>query len=76
MIIFIWLFCENSGSNSLTGFIPSEFGQVENLTEIQLGGNQLTGVIPTELGQIDTLNTINLGENILISATFMKSISA
>ena len=38
--------------NQLVGSIPTELGNLSNLTSLNLGGNQLTGGIPVELGDI------------------------
>ena len=49
--------------NQLVGSIPSELGNLSNLTSLNLGGNQLTGVIPVELGDINELTSLYLGDN-------------
>ena len=53
-------------SNQLTGTIPSELGDLTNLTWLDLGGNQLSGSIPTELGQLANLYHLYLAGNQLI----------
>ena len=40
---------------SLTGTIPSELGNLSNLTYLYLGYNSLSGTIPSELGNISNL---------------------
>jgi len=50
-------------SNGLTGSIPPELGNLENLRELGLGGNQLSGSIPPELGNLENLRGLGLGQN-------------
>ena len=50
-------------SRSLTGRIPSELGNLSNLTTMSLGGNQLTGEIPTALGNLSNLRDLTLSSN-------------
>ena len=38
----------------MTGEIPTELGNLSNLTTLSLNENQLTGEIPTELGNLST----------------------
>ena len=52
-------------NNSLTGTIPSELGNLTNLTFLQLGSNSLTGSIPAELGNLTKLTYLYLGDNSL-----------
>lgn len=49
--------------NQLTGSIPPEIGQLENLTTLLIYENQLTGSIPTEIGQLRNLQHTNLAAN-------------
>ena len=44
-------------NNQLTGSIPSELGNLDNLVVLALHSNQLTGSIPSELGNLDNLVT-------------------
>jgi Leucine-rich repeat (LRR) protein len=41
--------------NDLTGTIPTELGNLSNLTTLYLYDNELTGSIPTELGNLSNL---------------------
>ena len=50
-------YCEVSGS------IPSEIGNLTNLTGLNLGYNELTGEIPPEIGQLTSLTSLTLGWN-------------
>ena len=54
----MWLY-----NNQLTGEIPTELGQLANLTDLSLSWNQLTGRIPTELGQLTNLTDLWLNGN-------------
>ena len=49
--------------NSLTGEIPSEIGNLTNLTYLQLRSNQLTGSIPPEIGNLTNLTYLSLSNN-------------
>ena len=53
----------NLPMSGLTGSIPSEIGNLTNLTELNLYGNQLTGSIPPEIGNLTNLTYMNLGSN-------------
>ncbi|MFC1575920.1 Ig-like domain-containing protein, partial [Gemmatimonadota bacterium] len=50
-------------SNQLTGSIPSELGDLSNLTHLHLTSNQLTGSIPPELGNLSNLSSLHLHSN-------------
>ena len=52
--------------NSLTGLIPSELGNLQELTELHLDSNPLAGPIPRELGNLQALTQLWLGDNFLI----------
>jgi hypothetical protein len=49
--------------NQLTGEIPSEIGNLTNLTWLRLDDNQLTGSIPPEIGNLTNLTFMYLGDN-------------
>ena len=51
------------GENQLTGAIPAELGQLNQLTRLDLGENQLTGAIPAELGRLTYLKGLILDNN-------------
>ena len=50
-------------SNYLSGPIPSEVGNLANLTYLYLADNRLTGSIPSELGNLANLTYLNLVVN-------------
>ena len=50
-------------SKRLTGKIPSELGDLFDLTHLNLSSNSLTGDIPRELGQLHNLEKIRLSGN-------------
>jgi hypothetical protein len=39
----------------ISGSIPTEFGNLELITQLRLNDNRLTGEVPDELGQLETL---------------------
>ena len=51
------------GDNQLSGTIPSELGNLSELSYINLRNNQLTGSIPSELGNLSNLEGLFLGNN-------------
>lgn len=51
--------------NSLTGSIPSGFGQLTSLQSISVGGNTITGTIPIEMGNLSQMQILSLGEYLL-----------
>ena len=55
----------NFWENGLNGNIPSELGNLSNLTWLNLGNNSLSGTIPSELGNLKNLTFFNLGGNSL-----------
>ena len=50
-------------TDSLSGVIPSEIGQLFNLTVLRLWDNQLTGEIPLEIGNLTNLTILSLYNN-------------
>ena len=54
--------------NQLTGTIPSELGNLTNLTNLHFGANSLSGSIPKELGNLTKLTGIYLFSNALTGA--------
>ena len=59
----LWLF-----EDQLTGSIPTQLGDITNLTRVYLDINQLTGNIPTELGTLTNLERLWLNDNQLTGA--------
>ncbi|MCY4509452.1 MAG: M12 family metallo-peptidase, partial [Acidobacteria bacterium] len=51
--------------NALTGQIPAELGNLENLNSLDLGFNALTGRIPVEFGRLTSLTGLYLLNNAL-----------
>ena len=49
--------------NNLTGNMPSDLGNLENLEDLNLGFNNLTGTIPPELGNLQNLEHLHLRLN-------------
>ncbi len=52
-------------SNSLSGSIPTEIGNLTNLISLYLGNNSLSGSIPTEIGNLTNLRNLGLSNNSL-----------
>ena len=50
-------------SNSLTGTIPADLGDLSALTELELDSNSLTGTIPADLGDLSALTELELADN-------------
>ena len=53
----------NFYNSGLTGEIPSEIGNLTNLTYLRLNHNQLTGSIPLEIGNLINLTDLMLNNN-------------
>ena len=51
------------GENNLSSQLPSEIGNLTNLTELWLYTNQLTGTIPAEIGNLVNLTHLEFGNN-------------
>ncbi len=50
--------------NNLSGTLPTELGNLTNLTQLDISGNQtITGTIPTELFKLSNLIFIDLSDN-------------
>ena len=49
--------------HGLSGPVPSELGNLANLTRLDLAVNDLSGPIPPELGRLADLRTLDLGRN-------------
>ena len=50
-------------SESLTGSIPSDIGNLWGLTGLDLGSNDLTGTLPNEMGNLSNLEFLNLSNS-------------
>ncbi|MCY4645665.1 MAG: Ig-like domain-containing protein [Gammaproteobacteria bacterium] len=53
----------NLSWNQLSGSLPSELGQLDNLRFLRVDSNQLSGSLPSELGQLDNLEHLRLNSN-------------
>ena len=58
---------------SLTGTIPTEIGNLTNLSNLDFGDNHLTGSVPSEIGNLTNLKSILIQENRL-SGTIPEAI--
>ncbi|KAK3278103.1 hypothetical protein CYMTET_13942, partial [Cymbomonas tetramitiformis] len=52
-------------SNSLTGTVPTELGELTAMQHMYLNSNSLTGTVPTELGELTAMQNMNLYLNSL-----------
>ncbi len=57
-----------SAPGSLTGSIPTQFGELTGLRVLDLSGNELSGWLPWELGSLADLQVLNVSGNRLIGA--------
>ena len=55
-------------SRGLTGEIPVELGNLDELRELRLANNRLTGEVPVELWNLGNLETLQLSNNQLSGA--------
>ena len=53
----------NLDANELTGQMPPELGDIENLSKLYLHRNNLTEVLPESLGNLSNLEVLSLGGN-------------
>jgi gliding motility-associated-like protein len=51
------------GDNNLTGHIPTEIGELDDLRALHLSSNHLSGTIPSSLDNIDKLMLVFLNNN-------------
>ena len=49
--------------NALSGEIPADLGNLQNLEQLRLNDNQLTGEIPSALGRLENLTLLHLSGN-------------
>ncbi|KAI8925396.1 hypothetical protein BC831DRAFT_505043 [Entophlyctis helioformis] len=59
----IFVHCRSLWKNRLSGNIPTELGNLVNLTELYLSNNNLDGKIPVELGSLVNLIELRLSQN-------------
>ena len=52
----------NLSNNNLTGALPAEIRQLQNLQELNVSNNKMTG-IPAEIGQLKKLQILNYANN-------------
>lgn len=62
-----WLYATRAGTmapvNGFGGAIPSEFGVLTLMTDLNLGRNHFTGTLPTEIGNLYYLGYLQLNSN-------------
>ncbi|KAK7860220.1 putative lrr receptor-like serine/threonine-protein kinase [Quercus suber] len=66
--------CSSLPGNGITGGIPKEFGNLTNLSTLNLGNNNLSGEIPMSLGNLTKLQFLTLSGNNL-NGTIPESLS-
>eukprot|EP00429_Kryptoperidinium_foliaceum_P125138 CAMPEP_0176334754 /NCGR_PEP_ID=MMETSP0121_2-20121125/78262_1 /TAXON_ID=160619 /ORGANISM="Kryptoperidinium foliaceum, Strain CCMP 1326" /LENGTH=174 /DNA_ID=CAMNT_0017677707 /DNA_START=184 /DNA_END=708 /DNA_ORIENTATION=+ len=52
-------------NNTMTGTIPTEIGNCDNLIQLVLASNNFSGPLPSELGQLIELETLDVHNNSL-----------
>ena len=57
-VIGLWL-----GKNNLSGILPPELSQLQDVTNLSLYNNELTGNLPHELGLLSELKSLQLSKN-------------
>jgi len=62
-------------NNDMTGTIPPQLGQLQNLTFLGLGYNDLTGTIPSTLGQLINAENFELNDNKLTGSVPVSIVS-
>ena len=60
--------------NQLSGSLPTELGNLTNLTLLSLGDNQLTGAMPPELGNLTNLTRLFLNDS-QVTGTLPQSLT-
>ncbi|KAH9723783.1 Leucine-rich repeat receptor-like serine/threonine-protein kinase [Citrus sinensis] len=54
------------GQNQLTGSLPIEFYNLQNLSALELYQNRFSGLIPPEIGKLRNLERLHLSENYFV----------
>ena len=62
-------------SNRLSGSIPSELGNLSELTSLTLNSNELSGSIPSELGNLIQLTSLELSNNFFTELPNLSGLS-
>lgn len=64
----------NITTNYISGTIPTQIGNLTNLTKLSLSNNNLSGRIPTEIQKLTNLKELALSNNKLTSLTSIKNL--